>query len=125
MPTYRISKRFSFEAAHHLPHLPEGHKCRRPHGHSYQVEVHLASSRLNADGMVLDYAELDPFKRWIATDLDHHDLNEVLAPLLTTAENIAAYLWTIAERVLPLGPHVTLERVVVMETATTTASIEA
>lgn len=34
---YRIGKRFMFEAAHHLPDLPEGHKCARLHGHSYTV----------------------------------------------------------------------------------------
>ncbi|MEM1009583.1 MAG: 6-carboxytetrahydropterin synthase, partial [Myxococcota bacterium] len=29
-----IYKEFTFEAAHHLPFVPEGHKCRRLHGHS-------------------------------------------------------------------------------------------
>ena len=36
---HTVSKRFSFEAAHSLPHLPAGHKCRNLHGHSYVVEV--------------------------------------------------------------------------------------
>ncbi|MGQ7096937.1 6-carboxytetrahydropterin synthase, partial [Escherichia sp. SP-MK] len=25
------------EAAHRLPHVPEGHKCGRLHGHSFMV----------------------------------------------------------------------------------------
>ena len=28
-----IWKEFTFEAAHLLPNVPEGHKCRRLHGH--------------------------------------------------------------------------------------------
>jgi len=34
-----LKKQFLFEAAHHLPHVPAGHKCARVHGHSYRVEV--------------------------------------------------------------------------------------
>ena len=37
--SHTIGKRFSFEAGHRLGGLPEGHKCARPHGHSYTVEV--------------------------------------------------------------------------------------
>ncbi len=37
--SYAIGKRFSFEAGHRLGGLPAGHKCARPHGHSYTVEV--------------------------------------------------------------------------------------
>ncbi|MDW1809362.1 6-carboxytetrahydropterin synthase QueD, partial [Vibrio sp. Vb2362] len=29
--TSEIYKEFMFEAAHHLPHVPEGHKCGRLH----------------------------------------------------------------------------------------------
>ena len=37
----KISQAFRFEAAHHLPKVPETRRCRRLHGHSYRVEVHL------------------------------------------------------------------------------------
>lgn len=40
---YRIGKLFRFEAAHHLSDLPEGHKCARLHGHSYTVEISVAT----------------------------------------------------------------------------------
>ncbi|MFP3499961.1 6-carboxytetrahydropterin synthase, partial [Pseudomonas sp. SIMBA_059] len=36
-----IFKEFTFESAHRLPHVPEGHKCGRLHGHSFKVGLHL------------------------------------------------------------------------------------
>ena len=35
----RLTKDFTFEAAQTLPTAPEGHKCRKMHGHSFKVEV--------------------------------------------------------------------------------------
>ena len=32
-----IFKVFTLEAAHRLPHVPDGHKCARLHGHSFRV----------------------------------------------------------------------------------------
>ena len=89
---YTIAKRFTFDAGHHLPHLPEGHKCKRPHGHTYTVEVVLRADRLNGYDFVVDYGDLREFKRFIDETLDHQDLNVVLS-CLTTAENIARYLY--------------------------------
>ena len=76
--TWRISKTFGFAAAHHLPALPEGHKCRRPHGHNYTVTLVLAATRLDDREMVLDYGELAPVRAWIGKTLDHRDLNSLL-----------------------------------------------
>lgn len=36
-----LYKEFMFEAAHHLPHVPEGHKCGRLHGHSFLVRLYV------------------------------------------------------------------------------------
>lgn len=88
---YRVTKEFRFEAAHHLTKVPEEHKCRRPHGHSYRVEVTVESKELDERGMVVDYAELaDVFKDLILI-CDHKDLNEVFS-FETTAENLATFI---------------------------------
>lgn len=89
---FEIRKQFEFAAAHHLPHLPEGHKCARPHGHNYIVEIVLQSELLNRDGFVVDYGDLDPLKRMIDERFDHRDLNTWF-PGPTTAENLAQYFY--------------------------------
>ena len=91
MPEFRIGKRFTFEAGHSLPSLPEGHKCRGLHGHSYTVEVVLASGQLTGPGFVADFADLSPMRGYIDGTLDHRYLNEVL-DVEPTCEAIAAHL---------------------------------
>jgi 6-pyruvoyltetrahydropterin/6-carboxytetrahydropterin synthase len=91
MPEFRIGKRFTFEAGHCLPTLPEGHKCRRLHGHSYTVEVVLASGQLVGPGFVADFGDLAPLRGYIDGTLDHRYLNDVL-DAEPTCEVIAAHL---------------------------------
>lgn len=97
---YEISKKFRFEAAHHLPHLPEGHKCSRPHGHSYEVDVSISTEELDKYDFVLDYGELDTFKQWLNDTCDHRDLNVILDPYPTTAENLARFFYTQIDRII-------------------------
>jgi 6-pyruvoyltetrahydropterin/6-carboxytetrahydropterin synthase len=88
---YAVVKRFDFEAAHSLPHLPSGHKCRNVHGHSYRVILVLESEELDARGFVVDYADLDPFGEMIRTEIDHRNLDDLLSR--TTAEDLARYFY--------------------------------
>jgi 6-pyruvoyltetrahydropterin/6-carboxytetrahydropterin synthase len=122
---YRIAKKFSFDAAHCLPYLPKEHKCSRLHGHTYTVELILQESiGLDTNAFVLDYGLLKPFKDYIDTHLDHQNLNTVLDPMKTTAENIAYKLYHIAVNVLREGmAHhgVLIEAVRVSETPNTWA----
>lgn len=118
---YRIGKRFGFEAAHHLPGLPDGHKCARPHGHSYSVEVSVATDgELAPSGFVADFADLGPVGVYVQETLDHRDLNEVI-DVAPTSENLARLLfeWCAANLDLPSG--VTVASVRVSETASTFA----
>lgn len=99
---YIISKKFWFSGAHQLDHLPEDHKCARLHGHNWCVEVLLRAGHLDADGFVLDYGNLAPFKAYIDTTFDHRFLNEVLGDgRLTTAENLARHFYEWCERKWP------------------------
>ena len=88
---YTISRSFSFAGAHHLPSLPEGHKCRRNHGHTWTVTVSFSSISLAGPGWVTDWADLAPLGEFIATELDHRDLTDVL-PVAPTSEHLAGFL---------------------------------
>lgn len=89
---FTISKRFGpFCAAHHLPHLPAGHPCARPHGHNYYVTVELHGDRLNDDGFLLDFTHLAFAGDFCKQVMDHRDLNETFPYLKgrTTSELLA------------------------------------
>lgn len=106
---YEITKQFHFEAAHSLPHLPEGHKCRCLHGHSYGLTVGV-SGFVGALGWVQDYADISAAVAPIIAELDHRNLNDVI-PYATTAENLAQWIASKLEASLPL-----LSRIEIQET---------
>lgn len=87
--TFSIGKTFTFEAGHRLPGLPPEHKCSRQHGHSYQVEVILSAPDLENPGFVTDFGDLAPFRTFLDSELDHHNLHELL-PLEPTSERLAS-----------------------------------
>ncbi len=88
-----LFKSFTFEAAHHLPHAPEGHKCARLHGHSYQVTVRVEGPVDPQLGWVVDFAELTAAMAPLLDELDHHYLNEVAGLDNPTSEVLAMWLW--------------------------------
>jgi 6-pyruvoyltetrahydropterin/6-carboxytetrahydropterin synthase len=53
-----IFKEFTIEAAHWLPNVPEGHKCRRLHGHSFHIAIHVSGPLDPQLGWVMDFAEI-------------------------------------------------------------------
>ena len=108
-----IFKQFSIEAAHWLPHVPEGHKCARMHGHSFQIEVHVAGPVDPALGWVMDFAEIKAAFAPIEERIDHRCLNEVAGLENPTSENLARWIWAELKPELAL-----LSKVVVRETCT-------
>lgn len=84
---------FALEIAHSLPRMPEGHKCRRVHGHSYRVRVTVTGEMDPRTGMILDYAEIHNI--WalrVHARLDHQNINEALDTELTTSEFVAHWI---------------------------------
>ena len=113
-PTMRVqlSKIFSFEAAHQLPNVPEGHKCGRIHGHSFRVEVAVSGEVAAERGWLYDHALISRAMEPLLKELDHNFLNEVKGLEVPTIENLAKWFWQKLEASLP-----GLSRIVIHETA--------
>lgn len=93
---YEITKDFHFSASHVLDGLPDDHPCARLHGHNFIVRLHLADDELDPVGFVVDYRDLDGFKRWLDDEFDHRHLNDRV-DFNPTAEHMTRYLYRVAE----------------------------
>lgn len=87
-----ISKTFTFDAAHHLNGLAEGHICSRVHGHTYRVEL-LVDGPRDDKGFVCDYAEIARLWQPLHDQLDHRNLNEVKGLEQPSTENLAEWIF--------------------------------
>ncbi len=88
-----IFREFTFDAAHRLNHLPDGHKCARVHGHTYRLRVHIAGEPDPVLGWVVDFAEIKRLVQVVLEPLDHHMLNDVPGLGQPTVERIAVWIW--------------------------------
>lgn len=88
-----LSKVFGFESAHFLPRVPEGHRCRRLHGHSYRVGILVRGEVDPEIGWFLDYGEMSDIVKPVLDLLDHRLLNAVPGLENPTSEILAAWLW--------------------------------
>jgi 6-pyruvoyltetrahydropterin/6-carboxytetrahydropterin synthase len=113
---YRITKSFRFDAAHWLPNVPEGHKCGRLHGHTYEVVLGLEGNLHPELGWIEDYGTVAEAFGPLRQRLDHRCLNDIPELANSTAENLAAWIYT---QLVPALPQLT--DVTVRETPTTEA----
>lgn len=126
----KVSKQFSFDAAHQLV----GHfgKCANLHGHTYKVEVSLTGETEksgSSKGMVVDFYHVKEKAGKLIDRLDHAvllegnepffdkvDTKRVIFGFRTTAENMAKFLtWVLANM---MQPYARLDSVKLWETPT-------
>lgn len=112
-----IVKEFRFEAAHFLPNLPQDHKCKRLHGHSFRFEVYIEGKLDPTYNWVMDFGDISKIVKPIVEEyLDHRLLNEIEGLENPTSEQIAIWLWN---KIKPKIPN--LKQIVVHETCTAKA----
>lgn len=145
----KITKEFTFDAAHHLTKYYG--KCENVHGHTYRLLVTL-NGEVQPNGMVIDFII---FKRIVTKHildfLDHKDLNTIFEN--PTAENILLWIWNKLSNIEQLlaeelndpnldeeikkylqdknssldkstsASHISLDQVTLYETATSSATI--
>ena len=104
-----LVKDFRIEAAHYLPNVPAGHKCRRIHGHSFRGEISVRGPIDPTLGWVMDFADLKRVVDPIVDRLDHYLLNEIEGLENPTSEVLAMWIWGRVAGALPLLHRVTIE----------------
>lgn len=88
-----IYKDFSFDSAHFLPNVPDGHKCGRLHGHTYKVRIHLKGELCIKLGWLVDFSKIKEAFNPLLKILDHSLLNEIKGLENPTCEILAVWIW--------------------------------
>lgn len=97
-----VTKRFSFEACHHLPYYKGA--CHNIHGHSYKLDVTVGGEVIEDKnnekcGMIIDFKDLKEIVNWVVSHLDHSNLNEYFEN--PTAETMVNEIGIIISHNLP------------------------
>lgn len=108
-----IFKEFTFDAAHYLPNVPDTHKCKNMHGHTYRVRLWVVGPLDPVLGWVMDFADIKAAWRPLEQQLDHQVLNDIPGMANTTAEELAMWIYHQLKPQIPL-----LDRVELNETPT-------
>lgn len=96
-----ISKRFQFDAAHFMPHAPDGHPYRQVHGHSFEAELTLVGEPAETTGWIIDFDEIEQQIAAVRERLDHRLLNDIAGLETPTLERLTDWLWNELSTRLP------------------------
>lgn len=96
-----ILQAFKFDAAHRLPNAPPGHKCKRVHGHTFNVEINVSGRVEQHSGWVIDFDDIKEAFDPILEQIDHSYLNDIEGLDNPTSENIAKWIWVRLKPKLP------------------------
>jgi 6-pyruvoyltetrahydropterin/6-carboxytetrahydropterin synthase len=77
-------RRFRFQSAHRLPHVPLGHKCGRMHGHGFEAVIHAKDT---------DADRIDDAWAPLHMALNYRCLNEIAGLENPTSEMLSAWIW--------------------------------
>ncbi|MFG6447731.1 6-carboxytetrahydropterin synthase [Roseateles sp. BYS180W] len=113
-----VWRRYRFQAAHQLPHVPAGHKCGRMHGHGFEVILH-ANQDLGERDLAVDYDHLDELWAPLYFQLNYRCLNDIDGLSNPTSELVSSWLW---EKLKPQLPE--LSWVTVYETGSSGANFD-
>lgn len=87
-----VFKDFTFEAAHRLPRVRQGHKCGRLHGHSFRARIFVRGP-LDDSGWVVDFADIKSAFAPYYELLDHSYLNDIDGLENPTSEVLARWIY--------------------------------
>lgn len=105
-----IFRSFTFDASHHLPNVPAGHKCGGSHGHTFIVHLHFEGPVDPEKGWVVDFGDIKDAFAPILEQLDHKCLNDIADLPNPTSEHLSVWIWRKTKPLLS-----SLSKVVVQE----------
>lgn len=100
----KIFKEFTFDSAHFLPNVPDGHKCKNMHGHTYRLTVFFEGQLVKDLEWVVDFAEVKKIINPIINQIDHKLINDIEGLENPTCERVAVWLWN---KIKPKMPQLT------------------
>lgn len=102
MPVLSLTVDAILDSAHKLTCVPEGHKCRNLHGHTYTVQVTIERTVDTFQDMIVETGLVQD----AIMQFDHCYLNEKfkevgVGQMQTTIENIARVIMDEVDHILP------------------------
>ena len=92
---YRVTKEIRFCYGHRL--LNHAGKCRHLHGHNARAVVTIAAAKLDAQGMVVDFADIEAaIKGWIDEQIDHTLILSEQDPFLAAVKSAGERVYVMA-----------------------------
>jgi 6-pyruvoyltetrahydropterin/6-carboxytetrahydropterin synthase len=96
-----IFKNFTFDSAHYLPNVPDEHKCKAIHGHTYSLTIYIEGPLDPNLGWVMDFADIKHVMAPLIQKIDHKLLNDIDGLENPTCEILAAWLWKNIKNKIP------------------------
>ena len=91
-----VFRNFRFHSARHLPNLQDDHICKKIHGHTFNLTVHVTGDINPKTGFIIDFFDIDTIvKSNILETIDHKLLNDISDLQNPTSENLCKWIWNI------------------------------
>ena len=99
-----VFRNFRFHAARYLPNLDDNHICKKMHGHTFNLTVHITGPVNKNDGFVIDFFDVDTIvNNTIISKIDHKVLNDIDDLSNPTSENLTKWIWIELRKPLKLA----------------------
>jgi len=89
----KIYKEFTFDSAHYLPNVEDGHPCKRMHGHTYRLKIWIKGKIDEEKGWLVDFGDIKKIIKPLVDSLDHRCLNDIEGLENPTSENLCVWIW--------------------------------
>tara|TARA_Y100000588_G_C13759742_1_gene713485 strand:- start:127 stop:486 length:360 start_codon:yes stop_codon:yes gene_type:complete len=106
-----VFRSFRFHAARFLPNLDNTHICKKMHGHTFNITIHVKGKINTNDGFVMDFFDIDKIlNKYVISIIDHKVLNDIDGLENPTSEHLSKWIW---DKIINKIP--TLSKVVLSE----------